>query len=93
MSIIKKLNKREALKQSFVGLRDFIKGNEEDHWHGVQCGDQMLDFNIYDGDVFGAEGTVSCQVMLCEWRDDNWYMVGTGEHLWTLSKSKIGASS
>jgi len=90
--VIKKQNRREAIKESFVALRRFLSEGEEEIWHGVTCGDQMLDFNIFDGDVFGKEGHVHCQVVLCEWKGDNWYMTDKAETLWTINKNKLGSN-
>lgn len=81
----------KVIEESQNALKEFKDSSEEEIWYGVSVNNNMLDFNVFDGDVFGDDGMIHCSVYLCRWDDDeqNYYITDTSEHLWSISKIGI----
>ena len=60
-------NKEAVYKEALFALSMFIKANKsaEEIWHGAEIGGQMLDFNVFDGDILGDEGMIHVNVHPC----------------------------
>ena len=59
-------NEAAVYKEAFHALSEFIYDKRmlgaEEIWHGAEIGGQMLDFNVYDGDILGDEGMIHVNV-------------------------------